>query len=564
VSVPPLVLLPEMTVAGCHRLLSPFRVLWRGNRVYRLLLRGPLTDRIAITPWDALPRRLEDADQLLRGRFRFHGESVDMKYGVSVFDLPPPSRAWAEALHGFEWLPPLARAGGEPARLLATNLIAQWVARHGSYGEPAWLAPVMARRLINIFCHGAVVIANSDMLWRSRLFVSLRDQAQMLARIVEEAPEGLPRLEAAAALALSGLCLDDESERTDRGLARLESECLRQILPDGGHASRSPEALLCAYRLLVMVLETLEAAHQEPPHTLRNTHDRMAPMLRFFRHGDGGLALFNGGQESDGRMITVLLTRDAVRGALFNHARHSGYQRLAAGRSLVLMDCGRTPEGVFATQAHAGFCSMEFGSGAHRIVVNCGAGGLGHTNWDQPLRATAAHSTLTLADTSSAQVLPAGIARDLLGARLLGGPVDAQSRRSETAQGWMVEASHDAWVPPFGVRHERRITLSPEGGIVTGEDRLVPVAGRSDKPLPFAVRFHIHPDVRVSPLEGGNILLKLPGGEGWRFRAGGTVAVEESVYLGGAAVRRGEQLVLTGTVGDGPVEIAWVFEQIVA
>jgi uncharacterized heparinase superfamily protein len=562
--MPPLSLLPEMTVAGCHRLIAPLRVLLRGNWFYRLLLRGPLTDRIAITPWDALPRRLEDADALLRGRFRFHGESVDMKYGVSVFDLPPPSRDWAEALHGFEWLPPLARAGGEPARVLATNLIAQWVARHGSYGEPAWSAPVMARRLINIFCHGAVVIANSDMLWRSRLFVALRDQAQMLARIAAEAPEGLPRLEAAAALALSGLCLDDESERTDPGVARLESECLRQILPDGGHASRSPEALLCAYRLLVMVLETLETAHQEPPHTLRNTHDRMAPMLRFFRHGDGGLALFNGGQECDARTITALLTRDAVRGALFNHARHSGYQRLAAGRSLVLVDCGRTPEGVFAAEAHAGFCSMEFGSGAHRIVVNCGAGGLGHRSWDQPLRATAAHSTLTLADTSSAQVLPAGIARELLGARLLGGPADTPSRRSETAQGWMVEASHDAWAPAFGIRHERRITLSPEGGIVTGEDRLVPVAGRSGKPLPFAVRFHIHPDVRVSPLEGGNILLKLPGGEGWRFRAGGTVAVEESVYLGGAAVRRSEQLVITGTVGDGPVETAWVFEQIVA
>ena len=35
-------------------------------------------------------------------------------------------------------------------------------------------------------------------------------------------------------------------------------------------------------------------------------------------------------------------------------------------------------------------------------------------------------------------------------------------------------------------------------------------------------------------LEGGGILLKLPSGEGWRFRAGGGAAgLEESVYLGG-------------------------------
>ena len=38
--------------------------------------------------------------------------------------------------------------------------------------------------------------------------------------------------------------------------------------------------------------------------------------------------------------------------------------------------------------------------------------------------------------------------------------------------------------------------------------------------IPFAARFHIHPDIRVSRLEGGGILLKLPNGEGWRFRSG--------------------------------------------
>jgi uncharacterized heparinase superfamily protein len=135
----------------------------------------------------------------------------------------------------------------------------------------------------------------------------------------------------------------------------------------------------------------------------------------------------------------------------------------------------------------------------------------------------------------------------------------------ETAQGWTVEAMQDAYVKLFGVRHERQITLSPQGLMVTGCDRLVPVEGHPAAERNFAVRFHIHPDVRVSPLDGGGILLKLPGGEGWRFRAGGGVlSVEESVYLGGPVVRRTEQLVVSGTMKDSPAEIAWVFEQIVA
>jgi uncharacterized heparinase superfamily protein len=559
----PLNLLPDMMQASAWRILTPLRVWMRRNWFYRRLLRGPLTDHIAFHPHDARPRRLEDADALLRGRFRFLGENVDVKEGASVFDLPPPSQAWLEELHGFCWLASLSAAGGETARKLATNLTSQWIKRNARYSEPAWSAHVMARRLIHIFSHGKLIIANSDMMWRSRLFVSLREQARMLERISREAPDGLPRLEAAAALALSGICMDDCPSRLETGLGRLEIEIERQILPDGGHVDRSPEDLLHAYHYLTMVMDALTAANLEPPHMLRNARDRMAPMLRFFRHGDGALALFQGGQEGDARMIASLLARDEVRGQPFGHARHSGYQRLAAGRSLIQLDCGRVPDGAFCTHAHAGFLAFEMSSGPHRLVVNCGAGGRGQSGWDAALRVTAAHSTLTLADRSSAQILPPGLGRDLLGARLMGGPQQPSTRRSETTHGWMVEASHDAYVPEQGLRHDRKITLSPQGLMVTGADRLVPVTTRGGV-LGFTLRFHIYPDVRTSRLEGGGILLKLPNGEGWRFRAGGgELTVEESIYLGGETVRRSEQLVITGQVRDTPVEVAWVFEQIV-
>ena len=555
-------LLPEMSRAAARRLTGPLRVWWRSNWLYRRTLRGPLADHIVFHPWDAAPRRLEDADMLLRGRFRFHGVQLDVPDGVSVFDLPPPGSDWLAALHGFHWLPALSNAGGDNARRLATNLVGQWIKRHGTYSEPAWLPHIMAERLAAIFSHGRLIIQNSDMMWRSRLFVSLREQCKLLERISTEAPDGLPRLEAAAVLALSGLCLDDSPRRREIGLRRLEEEIERQILADGGHVSRSPQALLAAYRHVASVMESLSAVGEEPPHVLRNAHDRMAPMLRFFRHGDGALALFQGGAEGDARMIAGLLARDEVRGQPFQHARHSGYQRLAAGRTLCVLDCGRIAEGAFALEAHAGTNAFELSSGNNRIVVNCGTGGLANPSWNWALRATAAHSTLTVSDTSSAQILSPGLARELLGPRLVAGPKEASSRRSETAQGWTVDATHDAYLVQFGVRHERQITLSPQGLMLTGRDRLLPVA-QGPKGLKFAVRFHIHPDIRVSRLEGGGILLKLPNGEGWRFRAGGGVLeVEESVYLGGMVVRRGEQLVVSGAVKKEPAEIAWVFEQV--
>jgi uncharacterized heparinase superfamily protein len=557
----PLALLPELMRAMLRRAMRGPRVMWRRSWFYRQLLKGPLTDRIVFHPYDALPRRLEDADAVLHGKFRFNGETVEVREG-SVFDKAPPSLRWAEALHGFAWLPPLSAAGGEAARTLATNLISQWLKRNARYAEPNCSAHVLARRLIHIFAHGRLVLTNSDMLWRSKVFVSLREQSRLLGRIAGEAPEGMPRFEAATALALCGACLADP-RRLELGLAMVEAEIARQILPDGGHITRSPEDLVHAYRLITMVMDALTATSQAIPQELRAAHDRIAPMIRFFRHGDGALALFNGGQECDARMIAGLLARDEVRGQPFAFAPHSGYQRIASGRTLLVMDCGTAPPGGYSTEAHAGCLAFELSTSTHRIVVNCGAANdARRAVWDTALRATAAHSTLTLADTSTGAILQSGWARDFLGPRLLGAVTAVETRRVETPQGWMVEASHDGYVAAFGVRHERQVTLASQGLSLTGSDRLLPKVKPRGAGVSFAIRFHIHPDVRMSLAQSGDVLLKLPNGEGWRFRASVPTVVEESVYLGGDTLRRAEQLVLSGTVADTPVDIAWIFEQI--
>ncbi len=558
---PPLSILPEMLRALLLRTVRPLRIVWRRSWIYRRSLKGKMPDRIVFHPFDALPKRLEDADQLLRGRFRLAGEVVDIKEG-SVFDASPPSRRWACALHSFDWLPPLSAAGGEASRRLATNLIGQWIKRYGKYGEPAWLADITAARLLHIFAHGRFVMANSDVLWRSKVLVSLREQSRFLARAVDEAPEGLPRLEAAAAHVLCGACLNDSAKRLQTGLSQFEEQIAQQIRPDGGHASRSPEALLHALRYVIMVIDALHATDRAVPASLRSAHDRMAPMLRFFRHGDGKLALFNGGSECDAKMIEAILARDEVRGQPFAHAPHSGFQRLTAARTIALMDCGAPPAGAFSVTAHAGCLSFEFSAAAQRIVVNCGTERGGPLAWDGALRATAAHSTVTLADTSMASALRQGMGRKLLGPRLFGGPSDVYTSRDERPDGQRVEARHDGYFRKFGIMHERALHLTPRGNVLSGMDRLLPDPDRRPRnSVSYAVRFHIHPDVGLSPNQGGGFILKVPNGEGWRFRCDVPASIEESVYLGSGSVRRAEQIVVTGTVKDAPVEIGWSIEQ---
>ncbi len=324
---------------------------------------------------------------------------------------------------------------------------------------------ITARRLLNIFAHGRNAF-ESDAALRKKLFASIREQARILARTFREAPDGLPRFEAASVAVLAALCLPDRPKIIDQALADFEAEITRQIFADGGHITRSPEALLDCYRHITLVMDALAAARKVVPQPSRSAHDRMAPMIRFFRHGDGGLALFHGSGEGDARTISALLARDEVRGQPHSHAPHSGFQRIIAGHTFVAMDCGGTPPEEFSTEAHASTLAFEFSSGVQRIVVNCGA----TTHQKQlgdVLRATAAHSTITLSDLSTAFLIQPGIVRRLLGPRLLGGPQRIDTNRMQTPQGWSITASHDAYAPQLGFAVERMLSLSPQGLVLT-------------------------------------------------------------------------------------------------
>src|SRR5262249_54567377 len=94
--------------------------------------------------------------------------------------------------------------------------------------------------------------------------------------------------------------------------------------------------------------------------------------------------------------LTPTLAYADARGGPLTNAPHSGYQRLEAAGTLILMDSGRAPPMGVSQEAHAGCLSFELSTRLNRIVVNCGLPLIGRDSWRQVARATAAHSTATL------------------------------------------------------------------------------------------------------------------------------------------------------------------------
>ena len=288
----------------------------------------------------------------------------------------------------------------------------------------------------------------------------------------------MPRLQVLIALCYASLCLANQGRHIRAATRKLSDELQRQILPDGGHISRNPGALIELLIDLLPLRQTFAARNIAPPPALLNAIDRMMPMLRFFRHGDGSFALFNGMSSAPSDLLATLLAYDDTHGVPMANMPHTGFQRLDAGAMTVIMDTGPPPPPSVSHDAHAGCLSFELSSGPSRIVINCGMPSTGRDNWRAFARSTAAHSTLTYHDTSSCQFVELSAMKRLLqGAPIVSGPTNVESYREVVANGVLLTTSHDGYLARFGVVHRRVLMVAHDGSRLDGEDTVSPAPG---------------------------------------------------------------------------------------
>jgi uncharacterized heparinase superfamily protein len=522
------------------------------------------TDRLIIAPQDLRTADATRASEIYSGRFAFAGKVVICD-GRSPFELVPPSDEWAVALLGFGWLRHLRAAETAITRANARALVDEWIALHGSWHRTSWRSDILSRRILSWLSHSPLLLQDADLRFYRRFMRSLARQVRYLRYAVPQARDGVPRMQAIIALTYAALCMAGQARNLRSTTRRLVAELERQILPDGGHISRNPAALIELLLDLLPLRQAFASRNVAPPPPLLNAIDRMMPMLRFFRHGDGTFAHFNGMGPTEPDLVATVLAYDDARGAPLANAPHSGYQRLEAGHTVILVDSGRPPPISVSHEAHAGCLSFELSWEQQRIVINCGLPGSNRETWRQVARATAAHSTVTFDDTSMCHFLETGSFRRLLsGAPIMGGPTEIVIARENGAKGVMLEVSHNGYARHFGVIHRRLLKLSANGHRLEGEDLFLPARGNalpSNAEDAFAVRFHLHPSVKASRLtDGHGVMLVMPGREVWTFTAHeDRVEIEESVYLAGRdGPRRTVQIVIYGRARKAP-RVQWTF-----
>ncbi|HTQ69914.1 MAG TPA: heparinase II/III family protein [Acidocella sp.] len=490
-------------------------------------------------PWPGDPAR---GARLVKAELEFGGAVLPVHHDIFAF-TPGCTRLLRAHLHSFTWLRDLRALGTDAARSRARALVLDFM--DTPKPEPIAYAPdVVGARLASWLGHYDFFAASADDEFRQALMSRLVQDARTLSAALPAEFLDQRALTALKGLTAASIAMPEHVQYLPRVMKLLVPELARQFYPDGCHVERSPAAHLLALQDLTEIRALMQAGGKPPPPELLTTIEHAAAAMRALRHGDGGLALFNGSKEELPNLVDLVLAQAGRARGTLAHLKSCGLFRIAAAKSVLFMDAGTPTAPGLDRFAHAGTLGFEFSYGKDRLIVNCGAAPALAGDWASALRGTAAHSTLIIADTSSAEIKEGGLSRR---------PLNVTVARQDAGGVAWIEASHDGWSKLFGAVHHRRLGLSENGEELQGEDLI-----EAENPQPFAIRFHLHPNVTASLAQDDEtVLLRTPSGLGFRLKAEGAVPrIEGSVYFGQSEPRRAEQIVLPGHQ-DGPQHIKW-------
>jgi uncharacterized heparinase superfamily protein len=502
--------------------------------------------KLLVAPRDPLAGSAERAQAMLAGRLSYGGASIRLAELFWRNGWPTPElHAFADS---FGWARDLASHGNGRATALAAPLLTGWLAANATPGGWAWEPARLGRRVLAFLLHAGLLLAKVELPVRSAFLMHLAHGARMLERGADRAGPGLDQIAATAAAAALALALPGGDERLARAEAALGEAVALFVTESGAVATRAPVDQLDAIELLVSVGAVYAARGRALPRRVAARLSACAAALRGAVLPDGRLAALSGVALGGARLASALAA--VGEGAA---APEPALQRIDLGNSCLLLDAGPPPGQRFSAGCSASTLGLEFMSGGERILTTAG----GQRGVERALapalalmaRETAAHSTLTVADSASTRLREdGGLGR---------GVSEVTARRHASEAGVHVEAAHDGYRRRWGLDHRRALTLSHDGLELRGEDELIQRQFRLNPA--WAARFHLAAGVSAALADSG-VHIQTPGGQRWLFTASTASALEASTLIspGGLGIAT-QQIVLRGA---GAGALGWALRRV--
>ena len=480
------------------------------------------------------------------------------KFTTNIWKITNLEKDKTKKLHNFCWLPAL---NIKTEKELGCLIIDQWINNFSNYNEKCWTLDVVTMRLIYWISSYEIIFKNSDLIFRSKVINNIVKQTKHLFKNISLVSSGVNKIKSLAALILVGNSFEQYEEYTQFGLKNLEDELGNFVNKDGFVKSKNPEDLFWTLYFLVLIREWLTLSRKQTPAFINIYINSLGICFKFLRFSNGDLPLFNGANHINTEKFYEFLES---RGYEFENMENifCGYAKIKSKKIELFIDANNPSSMLHSRNYQAGPLSFELTSGGIKFICNSGSGKNLGDELSYLSSSTAAHSTVTINDTSSCIFQKNALIRKYFGNSLIEKHNIFKQEFKNDKEFIQCVVGHDGYEKRFKILHERQITLFKLKNHIEGIDSLK-CKNLENKNLTFSVRFHIHPDIRITKTMGNDILLSSSGGEGWIFRSPQIpTKIEKNLYLGNSDnIKESSFILLEGNIENENTNIIWHLEK---
>ncbi len=491
-----------------------------------------------------------------QGIFTWEGHAF--KTADSPFAYPqntPP--VWVAHAHSFEWL---LHMRSTAAFAKCIGWIIDWHDTYGTaFSSDVWRLDITAHRLCAWLSHYDALVSDIPYAERQDFHKIIATHYRYLEywythRVIAlTPPTQIQCIHALRALICAGLSLGDTTIHIKQMMGTILT-ILDDIMDADGFVQGHLPTHISVLKTCLYLRSTLHKMQAGTPEVLDVYVDKMWRVVRFFYNVNMDFAHMAGatGINHQYHMIKRLCKNErGVVPCLID----SGYMmHKTVGITLYLDAQNRRG---YATD-NGGLLGITVHCQKQPLFVACG-----HThNMQAVSRYSAAHNTLVINDTNS---VPIGKLQNPTYAK---NPYIActVSTKHSTAGDWaVIQAAHTGYESAFAVRVERKVGVHTDGNTVQCRDSVIFTGDFAQAvPMDIAIRLHLHPSVKATKLQSGQVLLTFQKKNTAIFEAKNSkILLEPSYYIDENFVYMPtEQIVLqcqhTPTVlGEKDIHIDW-------
>ncbi len=456
-------------------------------------------------------------------------------------------------LHSFFWLFTLDLRSSQKT---TQNVIYNWIEQNEKYEKNIWDLDILSKRIIAWISNSKLTYENSETNYKLHFDILIKKQTNHLINEINRSQKFDDKIIGSTAIILVGLTYNDTY------YLKFGIDLLKQLLKLSLDSSNFPKSrnlrqLVFYLKYLIVIRELLKESHTDIPEFLEEAIFYLGKAYNLLCANKKTGFLFNGNFEDTNKEFDNYLN---FRKYKFKDDTNEtgGYIVLKNKKSLLVFDAGKAPDKKFSRDYQAGLLSFEFNFLGEKVITNSGY----FQDYKHQLniisKSTATHSTLVLDNTSCVR-----FERHKNGNMFVSKQFKILEKEIKSEKNyWYIKASHDAYLKPYGVIHERQLSYFHDNNKLKGCDKLIKV--KKFKSCGFAIRFHLLPQINLTKLLNKESILIESKNAGWKFTCKNhKIDIETGLYFGMKnKFLENKNIIITGLTNPDEQNIFWEISKI--